>query len=102
MMLERIETPDGIVYYRSPGLHAIGVPHAFSTRLGGMSAAPFDSMNLGNPNGCAIQDDYEHIWANYARLQGAIGVGSRTLLRVHQVHGAIIADAPTGQPFSVH
>jgi polyphenol oxidase len=100
MMLERVQAENGVVFYRSPALRAIGVPHAFSTRLGGISAAPFDSLNLGNPNGCDIQDDYDNVWANYARLQEAIGIGGRRLLRVHQVHGDIVADARRGCAFS--
>jgi len=83
------------VYYASPLLMRLGVAHAFSTRLGGRSAEPFDSMNLGNPNGCAIQDDYENIWANYRVLQEACGLGGRILARVHQVHGAaVVMDRP--------
>ena len=64
------------------------MPHAFSTRLGGISPPPFDSMNLGNPSGCETQDPYDHIWENYHRLQTAIGCRERRLCRVHQVHGA--------------
>src|SRR4051812_2979019 len=64
-MLQRQTTADGIVFYASPQLRAAGVPHAFSSRLGGVSRPPFDSMNLGNPNGCDVQDDYENVWANY-------------------------------------
>src|SRR5688500_824251 len=70
-MLERVVSDTGVVFYRSPLLAAAGVPHAFSTRLGGISAAPFDSLNLGNPNGCAVQDDVAQIAENYRLLQGA-------------------------------
>lgn len=101
MLLERTVCPDNIVYYRSPRLSAAGVPHAFSTRLGGLSAAPFDSMNLGNPNGCDIQDPYDNVWANYTRLQSAIDCAGRTLIRVHQVHGnrVIVADTTNTTPW---
>ena len=100
-MLERQTTADGIVYYASPLLRAAGVPHAFSTRLGGMSRPPFDSMNLGNPNGCAVQDDYENVWANYRLLQAAAGCGGRELCRVHQVHGAAVVRVRRGEAFDV-
>ena len=66
-----------VVYYASPLLEAIGVPHAFSTRIGGISLAPFNSLNLGNPNGCDIQDPYENIWENYRLLQAAAGCPDR-------------------------
>src|SRR4051794_26181302 len=99
-MLDRQTTPDGIVFYASPLLRAAGVPHAFSTRIGGVSRPPFDSMNLGNPNGCAVQDDYENIWANYRLLQQAAGCGGeRELCRVHQVHAAGVVRTRAGEPF---
>src|SRR5687767_5323363 len=98
-MLQRRTAPDGVVYYAAPLLESARVPHAFSTRLGGISPAPFDSLNLGNPNGWARQDDYEHIWHNYRLLQAAAGCAGRELCRVHQVHGPVVARARAGQPF---
>lgn len=86
-MLQRHKAANGVVVYISPLLREMRVPHAFSTRLGGRSPAPFDSLNLGNPNGCAVQDDYERIWENYRLLQEAAGCEDRELCRVHQVHG---------------
>lgn len=98
-MLYRKTAPSGVVYYASPLLERIGVPHAFSTRVGGVSPAPFDSLNLGNPNGCAVQDDYEHVWENYRRLQAAAGCGGRELCHVHQVHGSAVVRAEPGKSF---
>ena len=98
-MLHRKTARNGVVQYTSPLLESLGVPHAFSTRLGGISPAPFDSLNLGNPNGCASQDDYEHIWHNYRLLQQAAGCGDGELCRVHQVHGNVVARASVGEPF---
>ena len=99
-MLQRL-TAAGVVVYVSPLLRTAGVPHAFSTRLGGQSKAPFDSMNLGNPNGCEIQDDSANVWANYDRLLNAVGCPGRELLRVHQVHGAGVVRARAGEPFDL-
>lgn len=45
-MLKRIENSQGLVYYESPLLRSAGLPHAFTTRLGGVSAPPFDSLNF--------------------------------------------------------
>ena len=98
-MLYRKTSPNGVVFYASHLLDRIRVPHAFSTRVGGISTAPFDSLNLGNPNGCAVQDDYEHVWENYRRLQVAAGCGGRELCHVHQVHGAAVVRAERGKPF---
>ena len=98
-VLERQTSPTGVVYYHSPVIGAVGAAHAFSTRLGGVSPPPFDSMNLGNPNGCGVRDDDARIGDNYRRLQAAVGLGGRELLRVHQVHGGVVATARPGEPF---
>jgi YfiH family protein len=92
-MLQRRSIPDGPVFYASPLLEAAGVPHAFSTRIGGISLAPFDSLNLGNPSGCERQDDDARIQENYRRLQSAIGHRDTNRCWVHQVHGAEVLDA---------
>jgi hypothetical protein len=99
--LERRQSDDGVVYYASAILDAVGVRHAFSTRIGGLSPAPFDSLNLGNPNGCSLQDEYSRIWANYALLQKAIDVSTDPPLRVHQVHGNSVARAECDRAFDV-
>src|SRR5687767_7608958 len=90
--MERRTATNGVVYYASPLLEQRRVPHAFSTRLGGISPPPFDSLNLGNPSGCAAQDDYGRIYANYELLQNAIGVAGRQRCWVHQVHGGTVVD----------
>lgn len=91
-MLERI-TIDGLTIYLSPLLRAIGVPHAFSTRLGGVSAAPFDSLNLGHAApavAAGTSDEAGNIRENYRRLQLGIGRPDARLVRVHQVHGRVV------------
>ena len=98
-MLERRIASNGVVFYESSLLRSRGVPHAFSTRLGGMSPRPFDSLNLGNPSACDRQDDYERIYDNYRMLQGAIGVDGRMRCWVHQVHGGEVAVVERGRPF---
>ena len=98
-MIQRRTASNGVTFYASPLLERLGVPHAFSTRLGGVSAAPFDSLNLGNPNGCAVQDDYEHVWENYRRLQAAASCPDGQLCYVHQVHGAAVVRVERGAPF---
>lgn len=98
-MLDRRTSPTGVVYYGSRLLDAAGVPHAFSTRVGGVSPPPFDSLNLGNPSGCDVLDDGERIERNYALLQGAIGCGGMERCRLHQVHGSIVRAVRAGEPF---
>ncbi len=90
MVLQRRVANAGFVYYASPLLESVGVPHAFSTRVGGTSARPFDSFNLGNPSGCELQDDYARIYHHFDLLQSAVGCGDRPRLWVHQVHGGAV------------
>lgn len=79
-------------------LRGIGVRHAFSTRIGGISPPPFDSLNLGNPSGCDLRDDSERIRRNYRLLLRAAGCNGRELLAVHQVHGGGVVHVKRGQP----
>src|SRR5690242_11461116 len=69
VMLVRRKAENGVVYYASPLLEKVGVLHAFSTRIGGVSSAPFDSLNLGHLSGCANPDTDQNIEANYKKLQ---------------------------------
>lgn len=86
-VLQRKSSDTGVVYYISPVLSRAGVPHAFSTRIGGVSTGPFDSLNLGNPAPTQLQDEKQRIQENYRRLEQAIGLRGKTRCWVHQVHG---------------
>jgi YfiH family protein len=98
-VLERCIGQGGPVFYVSPILRSLGVRHAFSTRCGGISPAPFDSLNLGNPNACVVQDDYARIWENYRLLLMEMDCPADRPLRVHQVHDANVAEVKTGESF---
>jgi YfiH family protein len=87
------------VYYASPLLEQAGIPHAFSTRLGGLSPAPFDSLNLGNPGDSPVQDDRPRIEANFRLLQAAIGCQDKERCSVHQIHGCEVLSICGNQPF---
>lgn len=101
-VLERVQADNGVVYYRSRQLLETGVPHAFSTRIGGVSAGPFVSLNLGNPSG-ERRDPWDNVLENYRRLFHAIGIAPRQRLSCHQVHGRVVqvfhgGDWPEPQP----
>ena len=83
----------GVKLYRSPLLMRVGVPHAFSTRVGGVSEGAFASLNLGNPSHADVRDSAEHIEENWQRFGGAAGMGERVVRRVSQVHGCGVVDA---------
>ncbi len=101
-VLRRVHTSSGPVIYQSPLLMEIGVPHAFSTRIGGVSRGIFNSLNLGNPNGCAQQDSLENIAKNYELIQTAIDCQDRFRAQVHQVHGCGVIKDVTGEQFNIH
>lgn len=91
-MIEAVVVRD-VRFYRSPLLARIGVPHAFSTRVGGVSEGPFESLNLGNPSAGGICDRSENMEENWRRFTGASGIGERRIRRVSQVHGCGVVDA---------
>jgi len=73
-----------------------GVAAAFPTREGGVSAAPFASLNLGLSVGDAPADVLE----NRRRLCAAVGVPQERLVVPGQVHGTTLAwvgDAEAGR-----
>ena len=63
---------------------AAGVRHGVFTRRGGISASPFDSLNVG----MGVGDDPQRVEENRERVVAALGGG--TLVRVHQVHGTAV------------
>ncbi len=74
----------------SPVLAEQGVPHAFTTRVGGVSRGQFETLNFGNPG--ELRGDERDPPANIARnidlVLGEIGAAGRRVVQVHQVHGA--------------
>jgi polyphenol oxidase len=68
--------PDWLV----PAWHAPGTSAVMTTRHGGTSAAPFNSLNLRN----GLGDDPQAVAANLASLEQALGV---TPVWLNQVHG---------------
>jgi Uncharacterized conserved protein len=65
---------------------------AFSTRQGGVSNGPFDSLNLG----LRTHDDPEHVDENRRRLCEAIGADVTHLAMNRQTHSALVNRAQSG------
>ena len=64
----------------------IGVPHCFTTRLGGVSKGYLSSLNIGMHRG----DDAENVVQNYRILADALGFDPKNLVLTHQVHTDIV------------
>lgn len=73
-----------------------GATVAFSTRLGGTSAGPHASLNLGILTG----DERERVVANRLRLCEAVGIDPTGVVIGRQVHGAAVMrhDGPQRPP----
>ncbi len=69
---------------RSDLLVRSGFVHGFTTRVGGVSAAPFDSADF------ALLRDAGALEENQARLAKALGFEARRLYQAQQVHGATV------------
>jgi polyphenol oxidase len=87
---------DGVRFLEAelPGARAV-----FTTRTGGVSAGPFESLNVGILTG----DEREHVLENRRRAAGAAGTEPESVLIGRQVHGAEIErreEAPSPSPFA--
>ena len=62
---------------------------AFSTRLGGVSEGPYESLNLG----ILTEDEPDRVVANRRRLTETVGADPETTTMAWQVHGAEVKEA---------
>lgn len=87
--MERVRA-DSLVYYRFPRLPLV---HGVFTRLGGVSAAPWDSLNLGG----TVGDEPAAVRHNHTLVWRALGLDGAQSCTVWQVHGAdtVVATEPT-------
>jgi polyphenol oxidase len=70
-----------------------GILAAFTTRVGGVSAVPFDSLNLARETG----DDPELVKQNRILVSEALSIDHGGLVFPHQVHGARVVWAGWGE-----
>lgn len=77
------KTVRGIPLQVSPLLERQGIPHGFTTRLGGVSEGIYASLNLAPHRG----DDPQAVRENYRRVCQALDVGMDRLVFSTQVHG---------------
>ncbi|HQQ93878.1 MAG TPA: peptidoglycan editing factor PgeF [Bacteroidia bacterium] len=77
------------MWLKAPNIQAL---HGFSTRHGGLSPAPFDSLNLGGSD-----DLNENILANRKIALNALGLDFDSLCTLKQLHSADVCVASKGR-----
>lgn len=81
-------------------LTALGIPHGFTTRMGGVSEGEFESLNLAySPERSDSSDNVER---NYDILLSAFGVSPKNAVRTHQLHTdrVVACDSLSGVGFT--
>ena len=78
--------PDGhpVPFLRWADAESLGASVAVTTRHGGVSEPPYDTLNLG----LHVGDRPADVAANRARAASAFGTGLDRAVFAHQVHGA--------------
>lgn len=86
---------DNLRYYQFESFDLPGVVHGIFTRHGGVSPAPFASLNMGISTG----DTRENVVANRQRAFRVLGRDPDSIADLWQVHSAdvVVADAPRGR-----
>jgi len=81
---------EGVAWHEDPAMRARGVVIAFSERTGGVSVAPYASLDLA----AHVGDVAERVDENRSRLLDALGIGAMSahLTTAEQVHGARVAE----------
>jgi hypothetical protein len=84
----RLTSRDEIVYLENRAFAKLGlVTHAFCTRRGGGSRAPYATLNTG----LLVGDREADVRGNLDRIRGAFAVAEGRLVLMGQVHGDMVA-----------
>lgn len=88
------QTQNSVRYFTFDTLNAQGVPHAVFTRQGGVSPAPWFSLNVGS----TVGDESQRVIENRQRSFQAVDRDFNSLYDVWQVHGKEIVCATRPRP----
>ena len=75
-------TQNDLLFLTSDLLDSPAISHGFSTRLGGVSPAPWDSLNLDDRRG----DDLANVQENFRRLCAALHTDAQRVVLSRQIH----------------
>jgi len=79
---------NGLVYYCFEALSdQPGLFHGIFTRLGGVSSAPWATLNVGH----TVGDDDEAVEENHHRICRTLDIARRDIVTGYQVHGTRVA-----------
>ena len=77
-------TRDGIITVHSQSFNKqAGILHGFTTRIGGVSPAPFDTLNFS----FSRADSPENVRENFRLLSNSRGIDYNSLVLVNHEHG---------------
>ncbi|RKD34312.1 peptidoglycan editing factor PgeF [Thermohalobacter berrensis] len=78
---------NGVKYYTIPSFDETGlIKHMFTTRIGGVSPKPYDSLNLG----FNLEDEKENVLKNYKIVSDVMEVSLDSCVLSDQTHGTNI------------
>ncbi len=86
--------PDSLRYYTFDSLEAAGLTHAVFTRQGGVSPAPWHSLNVGG----TVGDDPARVLENRRRAFAELGISPDSYYDVWQVHSATVVSTDCPRP----
>lgn len=90
--MQRIDSTIAPIYYQFDMWRNAPFQHGVFTRHGGVSAAPYGTLNIGS----TVGDDIQAVRQNHQRIYDVLNVKAENACSVWQVHGAdtVIATAP--------
>jgi len=81
----------GVVYYTIPSFSEIGIRHGFTTRIGGISPSPFNSLNMSLKR----EPDPARILKNISIAAYAMGIDPGCLVRNNATHEDLVLEVCT-------
>lgn len=78
---------NGVTYFTFPTLTDLGVRHVIGSRVGGVSEAPFATLNVS----ASVGDDPNLVQENRRRLAALVGVEPERFVTAWLVHGRDVA-----------
>lgn len=88
---------DKIRYYEFESFVDEPVIQAVFTRQGGVSPAPWNSLNLGS----TVGDDLDHVISNRSRAIRSVGLTENSIYDVWQVHSAVVSRGDAPRPANI-